>query len=80
MKLFNIVLATASAMGMGKLNPQAMGKLNPDDHEMGLVVPESQATGLIVPEILVPEDQPAIKVAHSCEWDYQGKHSKYTIF
>ncbi|CBY13729.1 unnamed protein product [Oikopleura dioica] len=76
MKLFNIVLATASAMGMGKLNPQAMGKLNPDDHEMGLVVPESQATGLIVPEILVPEDQPAIKVAHSCEWDYQGENNR----
>jgi hypothetical protein len=48
MKLFSIVLASASAMGMGKLNPQAMG-------------------------LVEPEAQPEIKVAHSCEWDYQGK-------
>ena len=48
MKLFGIVLASASAMGMGKLNPQAMGLVD-------------------------PEPQLEIKVAHSCEWDYQGK-------
>lgn len=55
MKLFSIVLASASAMGMGKLNPQAMG----------LIVPETGYVDV--------EPQPEIKVAHSCEWGYQGK-------
>ena len=48
MKLFNIVLATASAMDMGKLNTQVMGAIQFEVAD--------------------------IQIAHSCEWDYQGKH------